>query len=202
MTVQWSPAVRNMRLESWQYGAITGQSSATNWAQSTGYTAFTSWIQNSGNIYLCRTSGTSLGSGTGPSGTGTNISDGSCAWVFIGGEAIGTSAILKVFTGTQPASCGAAEAGTLLVQFQLASNYASAASTGIKALSGLPQSATASAGGTAGHYRIYDSTGTTCHEQGSITVTGGGGDATIDNTAISNGQTVNLTGFTVTEAGA
>lgn len=202
MTVQWSTAVRNARLESWQYGASTGQSGATNWAQSTGYTAFTSWIQNNGNIYLCRTTGTSNSSGTGPSGTGTNITDGSCAWIFIGTEAIGTSAILKVFTGSPPASCAAAEAGTLLVQFALASSYASPASTGIKALSGLPISATASAGGTAGHYRIYDSTSTTCHEQGTVTTTGGGGDATIDNTSITNGQTVNLTGFTITEAGA
>ena len=202
MTVQWSTQVRDARLDAWQYGAITGQSSATDWAQSTSYTAFTSWIQNGGSIYLCRTSGTSASSGSGPTGTGTNITDGSAAWVFIGDEGMGTSVLVNVYTGAQPANCAASEAGTLLVQFALASSYASLAASGVKALSSLPVSATASAGGTAAHYRIYDSTGATCHEQGSVTLTGGGGDMTIDNTSISSSQTINLTAYSKTEAGA
>ncbi len=55
--------------------------------------------------------------------------------------------------------------------------------------------------GTAGHYRIVDSAGTTCHEQGTVTATGGGGDVTIDNTSIVSGQAVNISGWTVTEPG-
>jgi hypothetical protein len=204
MTVQNSTQVRNASLDSWQYGAITGQSGATNWAQSTGYTAFTSWIQNGGSIYLSRASGTSASGGTGPAGTGTNITDGtgSLSWVFIGDEGMGTSVKLQVFTGVQPASCAASEAGTLLVEFDLGSHYAGLASGGVKALSNLPIAATAGNTGTSGHYRIYDSTLTTCHEQGSITLTGGGGDATIDNTSITSSQTINLTGFSMTEPGA
>ena len=81
----------------------------------------------------------------------------------------------------------------------MASDWAAAASGGSKALNNLPLSTTGLAPGTAAHYRIYASDGTTCHEQGSITATGGGGDMTIDNTSIASGQTVNITGFTKTE---
>jgi hypothetical protein len=259
MTVQWSGAVRNARLDSWEYGAITAQGSATNWAQSTSYTANISRVQNGGNLYLCTGTGTSATSGSGPSGTGNSISDGSCTWdcinttiwaintayiayeswviangnvylcitsgtsassgggpasvgniivdgtahwTYIGEAAIGPSAQLRIYTGSQPSSCSASESGTLLVTFNLASDYAGLGSGGVKALTNLPLAATAGNAGTAAHYRIYDSTGTTCHEQGTVTITGGGGDATIDNTSITNTQTISLTGFSVTEAGA
>jgi hypothetical protein len=203
MTVQWSSNVRDNRNDAWQLGSVQGsQGNTAAWAQSTGYTALTSWIQNGGKIYLCTTTGTSASSGTGPSGTGSNITDGTCHWTYIGNQAIGISAILNVYTGAQPSSCAATETGTLLVSFALAANYASASSGGIKSLSGLPIAATAGNTGAAGHYRIMDALNTTCHEQGSITATGGGGDATIDNTAITNLQTVNLTSFSMTEPGA
>lgn len=110
--------------------------------------------------------------------------------------AIGTSAKIQIRSGAQPANCAAAATGTLLVEYALAADWAGAAASGSKTLNSLPISGTASAAGTAGHYRIVDSAGTTCHEQGSITATGGGGDMTIDNTSIANGQSVNITGFT------
>lgn len=115
---------------------------------------------------------------------------------------IGTSAKIQVLTGAQPANCATASSGTLLVEFDLASDWASNASAGSKALSSTPISATAVAAGTAGYYRIFDSTLTTCHEQGSITATGGGGDVTIDNTTIANDQTVQITSWTKTAPGA
>lgn len=115
---------------------------------------------------------------------------------------VGTSAVLKIRTGSPPASCATADSGTVLVTYNLASDWAAAASGGSKALNSTPISTTASASGTAGHYRIYRSNGTTCDEQGTITVTGGGGDMTVDNTSINNGQTVNITSFTKTMGGA
>jgi|SRR6187455_691757 len=115
---------------------------------------------------------------------------------------IGTSAKLQVWTGSAPANCAAASTGTKLVEWSLASDWASAASSGSKSMSGTPVAGTASAAGTAGYYRIVDSAGTTCHEQGTVTATGGGGDMTIDNTSIANGQSVNITGFTKTAPGA
>jgi hypothetical protein len=115
---------------------------------------------------------------------------------------IGTSARVQIRTGAPPANCAAADSGTLLAEFSLASDWASAAASGSKALSGLPVSVSASAGGTAGHYRIKNSAGSTTHEQGTITATGGGGDMEIDNTSITNGQTVRITAFTKTAPGA
>ena len=115
---------------------------------------------------------------------------------------IGTSAKIFIRTGAQPSDCSQADSGTLLAEFDLASDWASNAAAGSKALSSTPISTTAVASGTAGHYRIKDSAGTTCHEQGSVTATGGGGDATIDNTSINNGQTVQITSWTKTAPGA
>lgn len=116
--------------------------------------------------------------------------------------AIGVSAVLRIWTGAQPASTSAANSGTELVSYNLASDWAAAAASGSKAFNSTPVTASAIGTGTAGHYRIYASDGTTCHEQGSITVTGGGGDMTIDNASIATGQTVNITGFTKTMGGA
>ncbi len=110
--------------------------------------------------------------------------------------AMGTAAKIEIRTGAQPANCAAADTGTLLVSYTLASDWAGAASAGSKTLNNLPVAGTAAAAGTAGHYRFKDNAGTTCHEQGSITATGGGGDMTIDNTSIASGQAVNITGYT------
>lgn len=62
--------------------------------------------------------------------------------------------------------------------------------------------ASADAAGTAGHFRIYASDGSTCHMQGTVTATGGGGDLTLDNVSIAAGQSVTITSFTLTEANA
>jgi hypothetical protein len=116
--------------------------------------------------------------------------------------AIGVSAVLKIFSGAKPADCSAGNSGTELVSYDLASNWAAAASSGSKAFNDVPISEAALATGVAGHYRIYASDGATCHEQGTITATGGGGDMTVDNTSITSGQAVNVTGFTKTMGGA
>lgn len=114
----------------------------------------------------------------------------------------GVSAKISIFTGSMPANCGTASSGTDLADFALASDWAANASGGAKALNSLPLSTTAGATGTAGYFRIFDNAGTTCHLQGTITATGGGGDMTVDNTSIASGQTVQITGFTLTDANA
>jgi hypothetical protein len=107
-----------------------------------------------------------------------------------------------MYTGSVPASCAASTTGTLLVEFDLASDWAANASGGSKSFNNTPISANAVANGTAGYFRLYKSDGTTCIMQGNITATGGGGDMTIDNTSIALGQLVNITGFTVTDGNA
>ena len=115
---------------------------------------------------------------------------------------IGTAAVLKLRTGAQPANCAAADSGTVIISYTLASDWAAAASSGSKAFSNTPISGAATATGTLAHYRLYASDGTTCHAQGSITVTGGGGDMTVDNTSVNSGQTVNVTSWTITDGNA
>lgn len=113
---------------------------------------------------------------------------------------IGTSAILRIRSGAQPATCATADSGTVLATLNLPSDWMAAASSGSKALSGTWQDLSADAAGTAGHFRIYDSGGTVCGIQGSITATAGGGDMTLDNTSIASGQQVTITSFTLTDA--
>ena len=111
--------------------------------------------------------------------------------------AIGVSAVVKLRSGAQPADTSAADSGTVIATFTLASDWAAAASGGSKAFSSLPlQDLSADAAGTLGHYRIYATGGSTCHEQGSITATGGGGDMTVDNTVVALAQPINITAWT------
>lgn len=116
--------------------------------------------------------------------------------------AIGASAVLKVWTGAQPANCAAADSGTLLANITLPADWMAAAAAGSKAKSGTWTDASADNTGTAGHWRIYDSLGTTCHMQGSITATGGGGDMTLTSTTLTATLPFTVTSFTWTEANA
>lgn len=115
---------------------------------------------------------------------------------------IGTSAILKIRTGAPPANCAAADTGTVLATVPLPSDWMAAASGGSKSKAGTWQDAAADATGTAGHFRLYASDGTTCHMQGTVTITGGGGDMTVDNTSFATGQSFTVTTFTLTAGNA
>lgn len=112
----------------------------------------------------------------------------------------GTSAILKIRTNSQPATCATADAGTVLATLNLPSDWMAAASGGSKAMSGSWSDTSADASGTAAHFRIYKSDGTTCIMQGSVGQ--GSGDLSLDNTTLVAGQTVTVTGFTITDGNA
>lgn len=116
--------------------------------------------------------------------------------------AIGTAPILRIFSGSQPANCAAADSGTKLAEMTLPSDWMAAASGGSKSKSGTWQDSSANNTGTAGHFRIYDSTGTTCHIQGSVTNSGGGGQLELDNTSITSGGDVQIATFTLTAGNA
>lgn len=115
--------------------------------------------------------------------------------------AVGTSPYLDIRTGAQPADCSSADAGTEIEHMALPSDWMASASSGSKAKSGT-WSGSADAGGTAGHFRLKDSTDTTCHMQGSVTASGGGGQLELDNTVIASGQTITITAFTLTAPNA
>ena len=115
---------------------------------------------------------------------------------------VGTAAVLRIRTGAPPSNCATADAGTVLAEATLPSDWMAAASNGSKALSGTWQDASANASGTAAHFRIYDAAGTTCHLQGTVSATGGGGDMELNNVSINSTQTVTITSFTLTDANA
>ncbi len=112
---------------------------------------------------------------------------------------VGTSAVLKIWTGSAPASANAADTGTALVSITLPSDWMAAAASGAKSKSGT-WSASASAFGTAGYFRIYASDGTTCGMQGTCGTSGT--DMILDNTSINSGQTVTVSTFTLTAGNA
>jgi hypothetical protein len=116
---------------------------------------------------------------------------------------IGTAPTLELRSGAVPANSAAADAGTLLASGVLPSDWLANAATGSKTIAGvwtLIGQAAAGGGTSAGHFRLK--TGVTTHIQGTVTVTGGGGDMTLDNISIANAQQVSVTSFTLTAGGA
>lgn len=115
---------------------------------------------------------------------------------------VGVSAVLKIRTGAAPANCATADSGTVLATLSLPSDWMAAAASGAKALAGTWQDASADATGTAAHFRVYETTAVTCHIQGTVTATGGGGDMTVDNTSFATGQSFTVNTFTLTDGNA
>jgi hypothetical protein len=116
--------------------------------------------------------------------------------------AVGVSAVLRIRSGAAPATCATADSGTVLATINCPSDWLAAAASGSKSISGTWQDLSADATGTAGHFRLYDSTGTTCHMQGTVTATGGGGDMEVTNTSFTAGQSFTVNTFTLTDANA
>jgi hypothetical protein len=117
--------------------------------------------------------------------------------------AIGTAPKFRLYSGTMPTNARTALSGnTLLAEGALPSDWMSASAGGVKAKTGtwtLTGQAGAGGGTAATFYRIYDTAGTNCHEQGTVTATGGGGDATMDNTSVANAQSITVNTFQKTD---
>jgi len=113
---------------------------------------------------------------------------------------IGTSAVLKIREGAAPANVAAADTGTVLATLSLPSDWMAAASSGSKALAGTWQDASADATGTAAHFRIYASDGTTAHIQGTVGTSGA--DLIVDSTSFTATQSFTISTFTLTAPGA
>jgi hypothetical protein len=116
--------------------------------------------------------------------------------------AVGTSAIVRIRTGSAPATCATADSGTVLATINCPTDWLAAASGGSKSISGTWQDLSADATGTAAHFRLYDSAGTTCHLQGTVTATGGGGDMEVTSTSFNAGQSFTINTFTLTDGNA
>lgn len=110
--------------------------------------------------------------------------------------AIGTSAVLKIRSGAAPANCATADSGTVLATLNLPSDWLDAASAGAKAKSGTWQDASTDASGTAAHFRIYASDGTTVHAQGTVGTSGA--DMIVDSVSLTAGQSFTVNTFSLT----
>lgn len=110
---------------------------------------------------------------------------------------IGVSPKLQIRTGAVPANCAAADSGTLLVEIPLPADWLGPAAAGAVAKLGT-WSAAAVAAGTAGHFRVKDTSGTVTHIQGTAVMVAGTGDLVLDNTSIAIGQVVTITTFSIT----
>lgn len=114
---------------------------------------------------------------------------------------IGATAELRILDGTMPADCATADAGTVLVTMTLPADWMAAAASGSKAKAGTWEDTSADATGTAQYFRIYESTGTTCHLQGTAGQVGTE-DLVLDNSSINATQQVTITTFTLTDGNA
>jgi len=104
----------------------------------------------------------------------------------------GSNALILIYTGTQPAG-GAAASGTLLGTLTCASTFAPSASGGAITLNSITGDSSSDATGQAAWFRLTQSD-TTWVLDGDITVTGGGGDLTLDSLSIVIGGSINLAG--------
>lgn len=109
--------------------------------------------------------------------------------------ALGASPKFEVWSGTIPGTIAAAPAGTRLVNMSLPSDAFANASSGQKTKTGT-WSGLGIAAGNAAFWRLCTNAGVAKY-QGSLTATGGGGDATIDNVSIAVGQTITVNSFTL-----
>lgn len=102
---------------------------------------------------------------------------------------------IKFFTGSEPANCAASDPSGPVASGTLPSPALSAAS-GVATKAGT-WTLTGSASGTAASFRIYD-TSSACRMQGSVTITGSGGDMTVDNPAVASSQVITVGTFAIT----
>ena len=111
---------------------------------------------------------------------------------------VGTSGYLRIYSGTRPANVAAAITGTLLAELVCnASAFAAAASGGVLTANAIANDSSANATGTATHYRLWKSDGTTGVIDGNVSTSGS--DLNLDNTSIVAGQVVSVTSYTITD---
>lgn len=113
---------------------------------------------------------------------------------------IGTSPLLRVYSGAVPDSIADPIVGTLLAEIACPSDWMAGATGGVKELAG-SWTAAATASGQQSFFRMVDSGGT-ARIQGTASGTGGGGNLQLDSVTITSGQTVAVTVFSLTGGNA
>jgi hypothetical protein len=111
---------------------------------------------------------------------------------------IGTSAKLRIYSGSRPASVNTA-LGAQVMLAELICNASAFGSVAAGALTaGAIANATAAASGTAAFFRLFKSDGTTACVDGDVGTSGA--DLNLTSTSITAGQTVGVSSFVITGA--
>ena len=112
---------------------------------------------------------------------------------------IGTSAKLRIYSGTRPANVNAALSGnTLLAELICNAAGFGTVSAGALTAAAIASDASADATGTATFFRLFKSDGTTACIDGDVAVSSS--DLNLTSTSITAGQTVGVSSFVITGA--
>lgn len=110
----------------------------------------------------------------------------------------GSSALLRIYSGTRPATGGTAT--TLLAELTCNATFAPGASSGVLTLNAITQDSSANATGTATWFRIVQSDGSTHVMDGDVGTSGS--DLNLTTTSIVSGQPVSISSATITRGNA
>lgn len=109
--------------------------------------------------------------------------------------AAGSSALLRIYDGTRPATGGTAT--TLLAELTCNATFAPGAAAGVLTLNAITQDSSANSSGTATWFRIVKSDGTTHVLDGNVGTSGS--DLNLTTTTIVATQPVSVSSFVITE---
>lgn len=112
----------------------------------------------------------------------------------------GNAGKLRIYSGTRPANPAASITGTLLAELTCNATFAPSASGGVLTLNAITQDTTADATGTASHFRLWKSDGTTAVMDGDVGTSGS--DLNLNTVSIVSGAIVAVTSFVLTEGNA
>jgi hypothetical protein len=110
---------------------------------------------------------------------------------------VGPNAVMKIFAGSLPANCAAADNGAVLATLALGADWMADAAAGLKGKSGVWQDSDADASGSAAYYRIYAAGGTVCKQQGTVGLDGSGADMILDSVSFTTGQSFTVASFSI-----
>ena len=113
---------------------------------------------------------------------------------------MGTTAKLRIYSGTRPANVAASITGTQLAELTCNATFAPAASGGVLTLNSITSDASADATGTATHFRLWNSAGSTAMIDGDVSTAAS--DLNLNSTSITVGGSVAVTSFTITAGNA
>ena len=111
--------------------------------------------------------------------------------------ALANSGLLRIYSGTKPATADTALSGnTLLAELTMNATAFGAAAAGVATANAITQDSAADATGTASFFRLLKSDGTSVIVQGDCGTSGS--DLNLASTSLSSGAPVSITSFTFT----